>query len=278
MTTRLSTGLQNSLAGVNTELVTNGNFTSDAASWTAVTATLTYTAGPIDARSNVLNVNGSAGYGHQAIATKVGHLYKLVYLHDASSGNGYVRVGTAAGGTQNYNSGNLSTTGSWTTVTTYFLATATTSYISLGTDGTGNHYYDGISLISLARSVQDVFNGGNIKIYTGTQPADADDVATGTLLVTINNGGSGLTFGDAADGVLSKTVGETWSGVCANTGTAGWFRLMQAGDLGTDNTTDCRIDGTVATSGGEINFTSLAFVVGATQTISDYHPTVQASV
>lgn len=277
MTIRLSTGLQNALAGINTELVTNGTFTSAATSWTAVTATVAYEAGPVDSVSNVLKVSGSAGYAHQAISTKIGHLYKLSYKYDNDAGNGYVRVGTAAGGTQNYTSGNLSTTGSWTTVTTYFLATAATSYISLGTDGTGNHYYDDVSLMCLSHSLQDCFNGATFEIWTGSQPADPDDAPTGTLLVSIDNGGSGVTWGDATDGVISKTSGETWTGVCVATGTAGYFRLKAYGDLGTDNETDWRIDGSVGTAGSDLDFTSTAFVTGATQTISDYELEVPMS-
>ena len=291
MTTRLSTGLQNALAGINTELVANGTFTTAATSWTATTATVAYDGTEVDSRSNHLKVNGSAGYAYQSVTVKPSQVYRLQFRNYNSAGNGYVNVGLTAGTSANYASGNLANT-SWTTAfapsqalvvtglaTVYFKTTSaqTAAIIHLGTDGTGDHHYDDVSLTCVSRSIQDVFNLGNIKIYTGTQPTDPDDAPTGTLLVTVNNGGTGITFGDAADGVLSKTSGETWTGVGAADGTAGWFRLCAYGDLGTDNETDCRIDGSVATSGGQLNFSSLAFTTGATQTISDLHPTVQIS-
>ena len=291
MTTRLSTGLQNALAGINRELVTNGDFATAATSWTAATATVAHASGAVDSRTNTLKVNGSAGYAHQSVTVKPSQVYRLTFRNYNSAGNGYVNVGLTAGTSANYASGNTANT-AWATAftpsnalvvsglaTAYFKTTSaqTAAVIQLGTDGTGDHHYDDISLVCMSRSIQDVFTLGNVKIYTGTQPTDPDDAPTGTLLVTINNGGTGITFGDAADGVLSKTVGETWSGVGADTGTAGYFRLCAYADLGTDNGTDCRIDGTVATSGGELNFGSLAFTSGATQTISDLHPTVQIS-
>lgn len=277
MTIRLSTGLQNALAGINTELVTNGTFDTDATGWTASTATLTGGVDSIGSRDNVLKVDTAGGYGYQAITTKTGHFYKLTFMHFSSgSGNGYLYVGTAAGGSQLYTSGNLTDT-SWTTKTIGFVATGTTTYISVGCSDANAQYYDSISLNCESHSLQDCLNGASIKIYSGTQPSDPDDVATGTLLVTINNGGSGITWADATDGVIAKTSTETWSGVTATTGTAGYFRITGFGDLGTDNTTDWRIDGSCGTSGADLDFSSLAFTVGATQTISNYELEVPMS-
>lgn len=291
MTTRLSTGLQNALAGKNTELVENGTFTSAATSWTAATATVAYDGTTVDGRANHLKVNGSAGYAHQSVTVKPSQVYRLSFRNYNSAGNGYVNVGPTAGTSTNYASGNLANT-SWTTdfapsqalvvsglATVFFKTTSsqTTAVIQLGTSGTGDHHYDDVSLVCVSRSIQDVFTLGNVKIYTGTQPTDPDSAPTGTLLVTIANGASGVTFADATDGVLTKTVGETWSGVGVANGTAGYFRLCAYGDSGADSTTDCRIDGAVATSGGELNFSSLAFTSGATQTISDLRPTVRIS-
>ena len=86
-------------------------------------------------------------------------------------------------------------------------------------------------------SVKSVMNDSVIHIYSGIQPATADAVETGDLLMIITvdslafvSGapGNGLSMDVSAAGILSKTVSETWSGdglAAAGTGTvAGWFR------------------------------------------------------
>jgi hypothetical protein len=110
-----------------------------------------------------------------------------------------------------------------------------------------------------------------IDIYSGAQPANANAAFTGTLLATIDVAGVGVTWGPtAAAGVLSKTVAETWQEAAAiATGTAGWFRIRLTGDAGgLDVSTYKRIDGTIATSGGDMNVGSLTVTAGAPFIIS----------
>lgn len=102
----------------------------------------------------------------------------------------------------------------------------------------------------LADAATAEFAGGTIDIYTGTQPASAEDAATGTLLVTVDL--PSPAFDAAVDGVASKT--GSWFGVAVATDTAGWFRMRNAGDT-------LHKDGEVtATAGGgeiEIDTTSI---------------------
>jgi hypothetical protein len=122
-------------------------------------------------------------------------------------------------------------------------------------------------------SLKSIFAAGFIKIYSGSAPADADAAVTGTLLCTISisSGGTGINFAaSAASGVLQKNGSEVWSGVNAATGTAGYFRHVAAGDTGASSTTEARIQGSVATAGGELNLTSVSLTSGATQTIDFY--------
>lgn len=105
-----------------------------------------------------------------------------------------------------------------------------------------------------------------IDIYSGTQPTLPDDVPVGTKLVTIYSDGTttGLGWGTAAAGVLPKATAETWSGTVLASGTAGWFRIREAGDAGTSSsTTAVRIDGSIATSGADMNLGSLSLTIGA---------------
>ena len=105
-----------------------------------------------------------------------------------------------------------------------------------------------------------------IDIFSGTQPTLPDDVPTGTKLVTLYSDGTttGLGWGTAAAGVLPQATGETWSGTVGTGGTAGWFRIREAGDAGTSSsTTAVRVDGSIATSGADMNLGSLTLVGGA---------------
>lgn len=110
-------------------------------------------------------------------------------------------------------------------------------------------------------------SGFLIDIYSGTQPANPDTAASGTLLVTVSLGGtgSGMHFEDAAvAGVLLKDAAETWSGEAVATGTAGWWRLRRTSDTGTGaSTTASRMDGSIGTSGADMNQGTLTVTTGA---------------
>lgn len=119
-----------------------------------------------------------------------------------------------------------------------------------------------------ADSLGDDFNSGTLKIYTGSQPASADDAASGTLLVTINLPADA--FAAAASGAAAKS--GTWSGVAGATGTAGWFRL--ANSAGTRH-----VDGAVTATGGggEIELDSTSITSSQTVTINSFSITQPAS-
>ena len=92
----------------------------------------------------------------------------------------------------------------------------------------------------------EIFSAGVIAMYSGAQPASADDAPTGTLLGYITKDGAafvpgsptnGLNWGAAAGGVIGKNT-DNWRLTGAAAGTAGWFRLMgNAADNGLASTT-----------------------------------------
>lgn len=287
MTVRLSTALQNRLAGYELNTVPNGSCDGGSvALWNngANGTVATYATGQSGTALKITGA-GAANYCYDSMVLKNGHTYMVEYYHlnGDTTGTGYLKIGTSMDDSTYY-SGAALNDAAWAVKRDWFRVTGTLGstteiFVTCGTTNGHYDYFDEIRVVDVAESIKSVFNGGNVKVYSGTQPADPDDAPTGTLLVTINNGGTGITFGNASDGVLSKGSGETWSGTVTATGTAGWFRLCQAGDGADADTdyTDCRIDGTVATSGGEINFSSLAFTVSSVQTISDLHPTLPMS-
>lgn len=122
-------------------------------------------------------------------------------------------------------------------------------------------------------SLKATFAASFVKIYSGAAPADADAAVTGTLLCTISisSGGTGVNMAAAAAaGVLQKLASETWSGVNAATGTAGYYRHVAAGDTGALSTTEARMQGLVSTAGAELNLSSTSLVSAATQSIDFY--------
>lgn len=103
---------------------------------------------------------------------------------------------------------------------------------------------------------------GTIHIYSGTQPADANDTEAGTLLmkITLNSGAftgtpsttNGINMETDVAGVLSKAVAEVWSGVglaAAGTGTeATWFRWYSNAYETGAGTSKVRVDGGIGTT------------------------------
>lgn len=82
---------------------------------------------------------------------------------------------------------------------------------------------------------------------------------------------NGLKFGAPSAGSISKLASQTWSGVNAASGTAGWYRQYgSVADAGAADTglVYIREDGAIATSGAELNMSSTALVALATTTIS----------
>lgn len=125
------------------------------------------------------------------------------------------------------------------------------------------------------------FAAGFLYLYDGTQPATADTGATGNLLgkVTLNGDGTtGLTFDAAASGVLSKAAAETWKFTGLLAGTVGWYRFSAAGDTPTNtSTTAIRVDGLIATAGGDANMSNTTVAVGAVNTVDSWSWTELAS-
>jgi hypothetical protein len=88
---------------------------------------------------------------------------------------------------------------------------------------------------------------------------------------------NGLNFLKAVAGVMAKES-TTWKGDAVATGTAGWFRFIAGGHTAAGaSTDDIRMDGTVATSGGDITLTSTSIASGATQTINTFTLTVPST-
>jgi len=103
-------------------------------------------------------------------------------------------------------------------------------------------------------------NGGSIKIYSGTQPANANAAVSGTLLVTLPF--SATAFGAAAAGVA--TANAITAANAAASGTAAWFRAVKS------DGTSAVFDGSVGTSGCDLNLSSVALTSGGNVAVSSF--------
>ena len=120
-----------------------------------------------------------------------------------------------------------------------------------------------------------LLDASRLKLYSGAPPASADD-AEGTVLVSIgsDNADTHCHFEAAAvSGVLSKNS-DIWSGVAGATGTATYFRLVVNTDTGVLSTSEIRMQGTIGTSGADLNMSSVSIVNLATQTIDTFDLTM----
>ena len=113
-----------------------------------------------------------------------------------------------------------------------------------------------------ADAVCPLLNNGYLRIYSGTQPATADTaVTTQTLLAELR--WNATAFGAASSGVATANA-ITSDTSAANTGTATWFRALKS-----DGTTVV-FDGSVGTSGADLNLNSTAISAGATVSVTAF--------
>jgi hypothetical protein len=136
-----------------------------------------------------------------------------------------------------------------------------------------------------------LMNGGVLALYSGTKPASADLIEGGSLLMlyTLNahtftpgDDTYGLTFDVVANGVVSKTALEVWSGLglpAAGTGTtATWFRFYDVDYVTGASTTAVRFDGSIGTSSTyELRMSNTTIVEDGPATVSTFTVTFPAA-
>lgn len=104
-----------------------------------------------------------------------------------------------------------------------------------------------------------ISTSGLLRIYDGTPPANVGTaLSSNTLLATCPL--SSTAAGAASGGVLTFSAITSDSSADA-TGTASFFRLLTSGATAV-------VQGTVGTSGADINFNTVSFVSGATVAVS----------
>jgi hypothetical protein len=119
-------------------------------------------------------------------------------------------------------------------------------------------------------AIVDLIDGGSgagtIEIRTGAAPTNPGDADSGTLLATLTF--SDPAFGAASSGTATASAITQDSNVDAS-GTAAHFRIK-------DSNGTVIMQGSVGTSGADINFTTTTFVMSSTCSISSLTVTVPA--
>jgi hypothetical protein len=114
-------------------------------------------------------------------------------------------------------------------------------------------------MLSALKTAIDAGTAAIITIYTGSQPTDADTaIGAQTLLATLTM--DATAFGAVSDdtpGAIMTAAAITPDTSADATGTAAWFRMLtQAGGT-------TIMDGSVGTSGADINFNTVSFTAGS---------------
>ena len=111
-------------------------------------------------------------------------------------------------------------------------------------------------------------NSGKLRIYDGTQATDAD-TALGAQVLLAELTMNATAFAAASGG--SASANAITADASANaTGTATWFRLVES-----DGTTVV-MDGSVGTSGANLNLNSVAIQAAAQVSVSSFTVTMAA--
>lgn len=116
-----------------------------------------------------------------------------------------------------------------------------------------------------ADAVGNLLDNGYLRIYDGTQPATAD-TALGAQVLLAELRFNAAAFPGATAGVASAAAITADSSANAS-GTATWFRA-----LASDGTTVI-YDGSVGTSGCDLNLNSVAISAGAAVSVSSFQYT-----
>lgn len=143
--------------------LTNGGFTSDTGSWTAVDSTLASVAGGQSGNGlEITRTGGVSQYAYQDITTVVGKMYKLtVYIKSGTSGNEAYRLQASKTNLTEYTRKDGTSSGSWVQDTLYFTATDTTTRIILAkiTATAGTMLFD-TAIVNLMIGTTDPNKGG----------------------------------------------------------------------------------------------------------------------
>jgi hypothetical protein len=128
-------------------------------------------------------------------------------------------------------------------------------------------FYTDATAAAANDAVKALFNSGKLRIYTLTQPTDANtaigaQVLLGEFTMAATAFGASSASGSAPNRLSTATAAAISDVVAGNTGTATWFRAFKS-----DGTTVI-MDGSVGLSGCDLNLTDVTITSGETMRVS----------
>lgn len=120
------------------------------------------------------------------------------------------------------------------------------------------------AMLTAVKTAIDAGTAAVIEIYTGSQPTDADTaIGAQTKLATLTMNATAFgAVSDANPGAIMTAAAITDDSSADATGTAAWFRMLtQAGGT-------TILDGSVGTSGADMNMNTTAFTSGSVISIT----------
>lgn len=125
-----------------------------------------------------------------------------------------------------------------------------------------NPFFSDTAVKAAVDAVTALCNSGKLRIYDGTQPTDANtavgaQVKLAELTLNATAFGASAASGSAGSKVVTATANAITGDTSADaTGTAAWFRVVKS-----DGTT-IMFDGSVGTSGCDLNLATTSIVAG----------------
>lgn len=116
-----------------------------------------------------------------------------------------------------------------------------------------------------AEALNALYNGGKMRLYTATQAATAD-TTIGAQVKVVEFTLPSPCFGTSSAGVVTANAITDTTGITG--GDATWYRCTKA-----DGTTGLQ-DGSVGTTGANLNMDAITIVAGVTQHINSWAHTV----
>lgn len=106
-----------------------------------------------------------------------------------------------------------------------------------------------------------------LRMYTGSEPADTTVAATGTLLVSIALPATFMTTSSGATPAAggSVSLSGTWAGTASATGTAAYFRIYDSA-----GTPVCHVQGTVGMSGTDMIINNNSIATGQSVSVTSF--------